>query len=307
VNSQIGQSALANSSNYPNEMKPMILKVKSFNRILLFSSLLLSPCAATLPAQAATFSSAQGLLEIKFNQLPVDSSTDTDTDTDILVADGDVTATADANAVFASAADQPLACLLSEPSPPAACNFVDNQVRGEGLNYTGIARSSSQVIGEFLVRKNQTFSFDFLAALELATGIDYAQQEQAKATGSLSFQLFAKTRNDNYRLLDAFSLDGRLKTSGGGDFLTPKTKGNVLIDASRTNLSTNFGGTEENASALIAGSLSRTFRRTTQLLLVETKTGEAIAKSSIPEPSNAIAMLLVMGGGIWWQRSIKRE
>ena len=260
----------------------MGLKLRLANHLLCFVTPLVTGCVlATSPSLAATLASSGARLTIdNFSHNPQKVKTLTDTDTfTIALSDGSVTAEANANSI---AKFDP-----SEP-PTRFSNFSWSETSGEGNNYFGLAQSQAGVIAyDFLVRKDETFSFDFNGFLGLATSIDEPQSETASAAGELSFQLYDSNSGS---LLDNFTLAGNLTTPGRGDFLDIENSTNITFNPSETSFERSFGGRQEAANASINGQFSRIFDSLTALTLVEVKTNQASVQ--VPEPGNIIEEIL---------------
>ena len=132
-------------------------------KFLLFAAPLLASSMVALPSQAATFASANGDLNLtNFSQSPVATDTITDTNTLAISKSGIVNAFAQAEASF----------LIP---PPVASTSSLSVAFGEGQDYLGLAQSQAQVIGNFIVDAEKTFSFDFDANLDLKTSIGSIQ------------------------------------------------------------------------------------------------------------------------------------
>lgn len=228
------------------------------------------------PSQAATLALSNGALEFtNFTQSPLNIGTQTNTNTLTVAKNGIVQAQAIADALFISA-------------PPEATDVSLSQAWGEGRDYLGLAQSEASVIGDFVVDADTPFSFNFQAALNLKTSIDNPPHENARAGGDISFVLFDKT---NQSVLDFFSLEGNLTTPGDNDFVALQKSDNIALSV--PSLDSEFGGNQEFATALVKGSLQRSFAQKTDLTLIEVKTNQARVQA--PEPSTTLALLLSCG------------
>ncbi|MBF2015545.1 MAG: PEP-CTERM sorting domain-containing protein [Rivularia sp. T60_A2020_040] len=247
--------------------------------LLVTTSILASTIVGTAPSKAATFAFSEGNLVFEdFSQNPSNVATDTDTNTLTIGEGGMVQATAEAEAFF-----------LIEPA--VAFNSSLSAAFGENRNYLGIAQSEASVIGNFNVKANTNFSFDFLSNLELATSIDNSSIENARASGDISFALI-NLKNDD--ILDFFSLVGNITTEGDDDFVALQQSDNVIL--SGISGAPGFGGLQEFLTVSIEGSLQRYFADDTTVALVEVKRNRAEVQA-VPEPSISLA-LLVSGGVI---------
>ena len=153
--------------------------------------------------------------------------------------------------------------------PSSAFNLSSSLGLGEGSSYLGTADSKAQVLGSFSLGKNETFSFDFFGDLNLNTSIDNPFVERANANGNVYFLLVDNTDSQKQTVLDYFMLSGNLSTKGGPDFLFSKRSNKVQL----TNLSKqkSFGGNQELAKASVQGSYQRSFKKPTNLTLIEVK------------------------------------
>lgn len=250
--------------------------------------LLITPIAplviSTTPSIAATLGTSEAVVNINnFSQNPLDVLTLTDTFTDTVATNGQVNADADAVAVF-----------VTDP-PASAGNLSYSTVNGSGSEYVGSAESTAAVIGyNFIVNKGDTFSFNFDAALSLATSIENPQFETAIASGSISLNVYDTTNQNNWIKLDSFNLYGNIATSGNKDYIDYRTSRHISLDPIATTVDTNFGGEQESAIATVQGVFSRTFDRLTNLTVVEVKNNQASV--SVPEPSSFLGLLLCIIG-----------
>ncbi|MEW5858817.1 MAG: PEP-CTERM sorting domain-containing protein [Cyanobacteriota bacterium] len=246
------------------------------------------------PGWAATLAKSEATFKLdNFSHNPIGVRTFTDTFTDTVASSGNVTASANANASF-----------IVDPLnlPTFAENSSLSTANGAGKSYFGFAQSIAGIIGyDFLVSNKETFSFDFLANLKLETSIDTPQIESASSDGEISFQLYNTTDTNNWIPLDFFTLSGKLKTPGTGDFLTLNHSGSLTVNPKTTSFETSFGGKTEVATAKVDGSYKRTFGSLTYLTLVEVKTNKAVVKT--PESSTTLALLLFCLIGVGYGRN----
>ncbi len=246
--------------------------------LLLATPMVASSLLASTPSQAASLALSKS--EVKFtdfNQsLSVEPIVISNSDTFTNAIKGTVDAKANAEANF-----------YNTPKPSAS-NFAFSQASGEGEKYFGIAKSFAQVIGDFAIEANQSFSFNFTSDLNLQTAIDNPLLENAIASGETSFALFDI---DNQSLVDYFSVLGNLNTAGNGDSLELQNTDNISF--SRQSQEKIFGGNQELAEAFFQGSYQRTFTNKTNLRLIEVKANQARV-ATVPEPSN-LASFLVAG------------
>lgn len=260
----------------------------------LVTASILSPltiAVAVTPSIAATLASSGAAVVINnFSHNPLDVLTFTDTTTFTSATSGQVAASADAVATFTTI-------------PPSAYNLSFSNTSGDGSNYFGFAESTAAVIGyNFSVGEQNTFSFDFQAALALNTSITDPSFETASATGNLSFQLYDTTNSSSWQLLDYFTLSGNLATPGNVDFLRSDQSNSISFN-SGTDFNSDFGGTQEFANAFVDAQFSRTFDKATNLTLVEVKTNRATVQA--PEPSSVLGLLCLGLAGLGYK--VKRK
>ncbi|MBO3464357.1 hypothetical protein G7B40_002445 [Aetokthonos hydrillicola Thurmond2011] len=244
--------------------------------LLLVTPLVSSSVLAPSSSQAATLASSVGQLQFPtFSQSPVDVGTGVSTNTLTTARNGLAIATSQATASFIA-------------TPPEASNFSISEAFGQGRDYLAQAESQATVLGDFVVDAGKQFSFDFAAQLNLKTSIDNPPQENARASGDISFVLLDRDTNS---VLDFFTLVGNLNTEGGGDFLATQKSNDINL--SILSKDSNFGGQQEFATASVKGSVQRSFDRQTNLALVEVKRNRAEVRA--PEPSTRLALLLGAG------------
>ena len=257
-------------------MKHYLQLTKQF--LLVITPLLASSVLAASPSLAATFASLQGEFEFTgFSQSPSRVSTSTDSNTSTIGPSDSVIALAQAQAFFV------------QKFPAQAFNtslslaFGENEPSSEGQ-----AESEASLLGVFNVKANTTFSFDFAGSLNLLTSIDNPPSDNARASGDISFTLFDTATND---ILEFFSLWGNLNTKGNDDFITYEKSDNVTLN--NLDRVSNFGGTQESATASVEGFVKRTFASPTNLALIEVKSNKVTVKT--PEPSINLAIFLSCG------------
>ncbi|MGI2901828.1 hypothetical protein [Tolypothrix sp. VBCCA 56010] len=246
--------------------------------LLLATPMVASSVLASTPSQAASLALSKS--EVKFTDFNQSLSAEpiviSNTDTFTNANKGTVDAKANAEATF-----------YNTPKPSAS-NFAFSQGSGKGEKYFGIAKSFAQVIADFAIEANQSFSFNFTSDLNLLTAIDNPQLENAIATGTTSFALFDI---DNHSVVDYFSVVGNLNTAANGDSLELQNTDNISF--SRQSQEKIFGGNEELANAYFEGYYQRTFTDKINLRLIEFKANQA-SVATVPEASN-VASFLVAG------------
>ena len=254
----------------------MKLNLKLVTRLFLsVTPLITGSVFAASPSFAASEACAATSVDFGlFSHNPFSIFTDTNTNTVAVAPDGTATASADADAAFVV---DPLVSLTT------AYNTSESTTNGDGSSYFGLAQSTAVLGGyKFLVEAGETFSFNFKAFLGLETSLDNPLAESANSLGEIAFQLYEETDSAT-TLLDSFTLNGNLTSSGDTDFINLQHSENILFDSS--DISSSFGGLQESANALIQGKYSRTFATPTYLSLFETKAVQAsVGTFDFPNP-----------------------
>ncbi|MDZ8087270.1 MAG: PEP-CTERM sorting domain-containing protein [Nostoc sp. DedQUE12b] len=254
-------------------MKKYTKVVKRF--LALATPVIATSILAALPSQAATLAYSESRFNINnFSSSPLDVRTLTDNVTTAISTGGQVTADANAEAKFNIDANN------------SASNLSFSQAQGQGDGYTGSAESFAAIIGyDFIVDKE--FSFDFSGLFKLETSIDDASTERANARGEFLYQLYDR---DSGNLLDSFKISGNLSTIGNNDAFVFEPSSNITLDSSQTSIDKSFGGTQEYALTNFKGKYSRTFDKSTRLLLIESKINQ-VSVYTVPEPSTILGSL----------------
>ncbi len=243
------------------------------NLFIVTAPILASSILGISPAKAATLAFSNSEVEFtNFSQTPSSVSTSTDADTLTIGNGGSVVAIAQAEAFFLQV-------------PAFATNSNLSLAFGENQDYLGFAKSQSQIIGNFDIEAGTSFSFDFVASLNLLTSIDNPPTENARASGDIFFLLFDI---ENNTVLDFLSLMGNLVTEGDNDFIAFQKSDNVNLSQAVANR--DFGGKEESLVAFIEGSVKRDFADETNLALIEVKRNRV--RVTAPEPSTSLALLV---------------
>jgi hypothetical protein len=242
--------------------------------LLVITPILASTIVGTAPSKAATFAFSEGNLVFKdFSKSPSNVATGTSANALAIGEGGIAQAIAEAEAIF-----------LIEPA--VAFNSSLSTVFGENGNYLAVAQSQASVIGTFNIDANTNYSFNFLSNLELATSIDNPPQENARASGDISFALI-DLKNDD--ILEFFSLVGNITTEGDDDFVALQKSDNVTITEKFG--APGFGGLQEFLTVSLEGSLERFFTNETTVALLEVKRNRAEVQA-VPESSINFALLI---------------
>lgn len=243
------------------------------NFLIVSAPILASSVLGISPSKAATFAFSNSEVELtNFSQMPSNVSTALDGDTLTVSKGGMVEAISDADAEFFQA-------------QPSANNSALSLAFGESQDYLGFAEVEAEVLGNFDLKANTNFSFDFTSFLSLMTSIDNPPIENARASGDISFLLLDI---DNNTTLDFFNLTGNLVTEGDNDFITLQKSDSVTINQALAN--SDFGGKEESLIASVGGSVERFFTNETNLALIEIKRNRV--RVTAPEPSINLALLI---------------
>ncbi len=255
-------------------MKQYIKVVKRF--LTLATPAIATSILATLPSQAATFAHSESTFNINnFSSSPLDVRTFIDTETKAISTSGRGQVTADAKAEAKFNID----------TNNSASNLSLSQAEGKGDVYTGSAKSLAGIIGyDFIVDKDKEFSFDFSGLFNLKTSIDDALTERANASGEFLYELYD---SETLELLDSFKISGNLSTIGNNDAFVFEPSSNITLDSS---IDKSFGGTQEYALTSFKGKYSRTFDKSTRLLLIESKSNQ-VSVYTVPEPSTILGSL----------------
>lgn len=252
-----------------------LISVKGF--LLLITSI--APIGlVSIPSLAATLGTSQSTVNMNnFSHNTLDVETITDNFTDKFVTNGFVTTKVDAVARF-----------ITNKPPLSANNLSFSEVKGNGSEYSGLAETKAAVIGyDFLVNKDETFSFNFDATLNLATSIDNHQSEIVNVDGTTTLDLYDTTDKDNWLYLDSFRLEGNLTTLGN-DYLSYDNSNSIRLNS--IVVDTAFNSNKESTKASVKGTFSRNFDDLTNVTLVEVKNNQASV--SVPEPSSLLGSLL---------------
>ncbi|MEH2085281.1 PEP-CTERM sorting domain-containing protein [Nostoc sp.] len=254
-------------------MKKYTKVVKRF--LALVTPAIATSIFATLPSQAATFAYSESTFNIyNFSSSTLDVGTETDNVTTAISTGGQVTADSKAEAEFNIKANN------------SASNLSLSQARGEGDGYTGSAESLAAITGYYFI-VDKEFSFDFSGLFNLKTSIDDAVTERANASGEFLYELY-DIDSDSDKPLDSFKISGNLSTIGNNDAFVFEPSSNITFDSKTSDKS--FGGTQEYALTTFKGKYSRTFDKSTRLLLIESKINQ-VSVYTIPEPSTILGSL----------------
>ncbi|MEO0683726.1 MAG: hypothetical protein AAFY76_01425 [Cyanobacteria bacterium J06649_11] len=204
------------------------------------------------------FATATGDANV-FNYSHTPSETLTDTQTETLVTGGISFAIAEAQAIFLEDAN-------------FSFLFADSNASGEGT-FTGSSKSKTQVVANFAIEANQTFSFDFSLNLGLtAKEIENPDTEYNRAKSKAAFLVLDTSNPDAPKVLDYFGSKGKLisseqianiKVGGSHNFTT--LSGEQISDIDGDN------GLDEVYSNTV-GTYQKTFSSNTNITIVEIST-----------------------------------
>jgi Ca2+-binding RTX toxin-like protein len=160
--------------------------------------------------------------------------------------------------------------------PAFSSLFTKSSGFGEKGAFEGSAKSETQVIASFLVEAGQTFSFDFLAQLELnAKEIENPNTEHNEAISKNAFLLLDTSDLNNVRVLDYFGLQGELNSSerivdlGFGGNLGFGGSSNVTLTSLKQTTNIDGDDEEDSLTAFVTGTYQQAFSNSTGLTLVE--------------------------------------
>lgn len=264
--------------------------------LLSITSFIASSTLLTLPSQAATSAFSEGELNfINFSQSfsSIDRNNQGNT---FAFANGGVVNVQNINAQTDFTTE-----------PPEASTSAVSVAYGKNKDYIGLAETEGKIVGNFDVEAGKSFSFDFLAALDIKTSIDKLPAEYAGTSSDISFYLFDTTNIPKQSLpdflsgllsdttnsinkspLDFFTLTGNIDTLSNDDFVRTLKSQNITL--ARENNQFDFSGNQESATVFISGSLQRSFDYQANLTLVASRRNQA--RVTAPEPSLILALLL---------------
>ena len=182
----------------------------------------------------------------------------TATQTDALVSGGVSAAIAEAQASF---------------DPTFSSLFTQAAVVGLDGQFEGTSNSEAKVLASFAVGRNEDFSFDFSADLELAAKeIENPDVEYNKGQSTSTFLVLDTTNPNKAKVLDYFGIQGKLVSSEQIGNLTFGRSRNVTIDSrdKDSDIDGDNGTDFLNGSAV--GTYERNFSRNTNLTIVKINT-----------------------------------
>ena len=199
------------------------------------------------------------------------------------------------------------------PAPATIKTSAISDAVGKGNDYLGLGNTNAKIIGHIDVAKNELFSFNFKAFLDLETQIEDPLKESAQAMGELGFWLFDTTALNEKDLdsfannlladsrtnlaegaLEYFTLSSDIKTLGSGDSLKSNSSENIsftfqdqVVDFEEKD------DLKEFSTASFEGSLQRKFDKDAKLTLFVTRKTQV--RVAVPEPSTNLAFLISCG------------
>lgn len=191
-----------------------------------------------------------------FNYSHNPSETLTDSQTETLMTGGVGFAIAEAQAIFFE--DANFSFLLA-----------DSNANGDGT-YTGTSKSKTQIVANFAIEANQTFSFDFSVNLGLtAKEIENPNTEYNQANSKSTFLVLDTTNPDCPKLLDYFGTKGKLISSEQVANIWGAGSSNVAIlsEDQISDIDGNNGSDEVYGNTV--GSYQNTFSNDTNITIVE--------------------------------------
>ncbi len=182
----------------------------------------------------------------------------TATQADTLVQGGITAAIAEAQASF---------------DPTFSSLFTQAAVVGLDGQFEGTSNSEAKILASFAVGRNESFSFDFSANLELAAKeIENPDVEYNKAQSTTTFLVLDTTNPNKARVLDYFGIQGKLVSSERIGNLTFGRSRNVTIDSRDKDSDINGNNGTDSLNGSAVGTYERNFNRNTNLTIVKINT-----------------------------------
>ena len=203
-----------------------------------------------------------GAIFSNYNQAA--SSILTDGQTDTLVKGGVAVAIADAQAEADFSND-----------PNFSDLFTVSAVIGIDGASQGSSSSEAKVIGNFSIAKNQTFSFDFAAGLEIkAKEIENPNTEYNQAQGKTAFVVLDISDVNKPKILDYFGVKGKLISSEKiGDLKFGSSRNVTITDRNQTTDIDGNNGIDSLTGEAI-GNYQRQFNRNLNISIVQLNTSD---------------------------------
>ncbi len=153
--------------------------------------------------------------------------------------------------------------------PAYAELFTESSGSGIDGEFQGKAKSETQVMASFSVGAEQSFSFDFLADIEVdAKEIENPDAEYNKAKSKIGFLLLDISDVNNPEVLDYFGIRGRLISSEGIGRLKHGSSDDVTYNLPDSTINVDGDDGTDSITATAIGTYERTFDRDTHLALV---------------------------------------
>ncbi|MEH2332699.1 calcium-binding protein [Nostoc sp.] len=186
------------------------------------------------------------------------SSILTATQADTLVQGGITAAIAEAKASF---------------DPTFSSLFTQAAVVGLSGQFEGTSDSEAKVLASFAVGRNESFSFDFSADLELtAKEIENPDVEYNKGQSTTTFLVLDTTNPNKAKVLDYFGIQGKLVSSDQiGDLKFGRSR-NVTIDSRDKDSDIDGDNGTDFLNGNAVGTYDRNFNRNTNLTIVKINT-----------------------------------
>ncbi|NEQ62896.1 MAG: hypothetical protein F6K53_38260, partial [Moorea sp. SIO4A1] len=190
-----------------------------------------------------------------YSQAPAGTLTNAQVET--LVKGGIATAIADAKSRFIN-------------DPAFSQLFSQSTVVGTEGAFQGSANSRTEVVGNFSVRANQKFSFNFSAALELnAKEIENSNREYSEAKSGTFFFLLNTDQMNQPKIIDSFAISGDLISSRRIGDLDFGFSSNIKLNSPKERFDIDGNNGIDFVKGSVTGTYQRTFSRNTNLTLVE--------------------------------------
>lgn len=257
------------------------------------------------PVQAAAFSHVSSNLQISFSQAPESNGLFTNTFTDAL-AIGDTGLVNGEPAGTGTVADGGNGFVVSQASaqieaaqsptdePPGFLDVsVNNLASGNG-EFFGSGSSEAIASGNFLIKANQIFSFDFSGWLKLETEITDASHESALAGGSI----FLNVGDDSFDILSFLN--------SPGDDLGPEIFSAENFNFSTLDIIQEADGLSELTYISFSGSYSEQATEDRDISLSAELTSEVLVDSKVTVPAPSLLWGLLTLGGIGLAKKISK-
>jgi serralysin len=251
------------------------------NKIMVADTLFLQP---QTPISNTNLNFANATGDAKFTNYSQPAiGTLTDAQVETLVKGGVSIAIAQAAAIFSN-----------DPT------FSELFTNSSGVGEEGSAKSKTQVIANFSLKADQTFSFDFVADLAITVKeIENSDAEYNKGRTKIAFLILDTTNIEQPKIVDYFGIWGRLISSEQIGKLKYGASKNVAIADNDKTIDIDGNNGTDAVLGTTTGDYEQTFKRDTGLTIIE------INKSAVKFFGDSLIDNLgedVIYGSIWNDR-----